>query len=375
MDQDAGVYGRNDDMREFYMSKALDLAEKGRGLVSPNPMVGAIIVKGNRIIGEGYHERCGCAHAEVNAFNNAIEDVKGATMYVTLEPCSHYGKTPPCADKIIEMKIARVVVGTLDPNPLVAGIGVEKLKRAGIEVEVGVLEEACKIKNEIFMKYIIEKSPFIIMKAAMSLDGKIATKTGESKWITGDKSRVQVHKLRNEVTGIMVGVNTVIIDDPELTCRIEGGKNPIRIIVDSSLRIPKESKIVKTSNEVRTIVATTNKADEKDKAELKNKGVEIIEIKSKDGKVDLKELSIKLGSLGIDSILLEGGGELNYSALKSGIIDKVQMYVAPKIVGGSLAKGPVSGEGIELLSDAVMLKCLSTKIVGQDILIEGYLGN
>ena len=362
-------------MREFYMSKALDLAEKGRGLVSPNPMVGAIIVKGNRIIGEGYHERCGCAHAEVNAFNNAIEDVKGATMYVTLEPCSHYGKTPPCADKIIEMKIARVVVGTLDPNPLVAGIGVEKLKRAGIEVEVGVLEEACKIKNEIFMKYIIEKSPFIIMKAAMSLDGKIATKTGESKWITGDKSRVQVHKLRNEVTGIMVGVNTVIIDDPELTCRIEGGKNPIRIIVDSSLRIPKESKIVKTSNEVRTIVATTNKADEKDKAELKNKGVEIIEIKSKDGKVDLKELSIKLGSLGIDSILLEGGGELNYSALKSGIIDKVQMYVAPKIVGGSLAKGPVSGEGIELLSDAVMLKCLSTKIVGQDILIEGYLGN
>jgi len=225
------------------------------------------------------------------------------------------------------------------------------------------------------MKYIIEKSPFIIMKAAMSLDGKIATKTGESKWITGDKARVQVHKLRNEVTGIMVGVNTVINDDPELTCRIEGGKNPIRIIVDSSLRIPKESKIVKTSNEVRTIVATTDKAEEKDKLELKNKGVEIIEIKSKDGKVELKELSIKLRSLGIDSILLEGGGELNYSALKSGIVDKVQMYIAPKIVGGSLAKGPVSGEGIELLSDAIMLKSLSTRALGEDILIEGYLKN
>ena len=357
------------------MSKALDLAEKGRGLVSPNPMVGAIIVKDNKIIGEGYHERCGCAHAEVNAFNNAIEDVEGATMYVTLEPCSHYGKTPPCADKIIEMKIARVIVGTLDPNPLVAGRGIDKLKKAGIEVEVGVLEEECKIKNEIFMKYIIDKTPFIIMKAAMSLDGKIATRTGESRWITGDKSRGEVHKLRNEVAGIMVGVNTIIMDDPELTCRIEGGKNPIRIIVDSSLRIPKESRVVKTSNQVRTIVATTEKAEEKDKVELKKHGVEILETKSKDGKVDLEELVIKLGSLGVDSILLEGGGELNYSALKLGIVDKVQMYIAPKIIGGSLAKGPVSGGGIELLSDAFMLRTLSTKVVGEDILIEGYVDN
>lgn len=362
-------------MRELFMMKALDLAEKGRGNVSPNPMVGALIVKADKIIGEGYHEKCGCAHAEVNAFNNTTEDVEGATMYVTLEPCSHYGKTPPCADKIIEKKIAKVVIGVLDPNPLVAGRGVEKLKKAGIEVEVGVLEEECKIKNEIFMKYIKEKKPFVIMKAAMSLDGKIATKKGESKWITGDKAREQVHKLRNEVTGIMVGVNTVIMDDPELTCRIEDGKNPIRIIVDSSLRIPKQSKIVNTSNKIRTIVATTDKAKEEDKTELINKGVEIIEVKSKDGKVDLKELAIKLGSLGIDSILLEGGGDLNYSALEAGIVDKVQMYIAPKIVGGSLAKGPVSGNGIELLSDAFMLKSLSSRRIGEDILIEGYLFN
>jgi diaminohydroxyphosphoribosylaminopyrimidine deaminase/5-amino-6-(5-phosphoribosylamino)uracil reductase len=362
-------------MRELFMMKALDLAEKGRGNVSPNPMVGALIVKGDKIIGEGYHEKCGCAHAEVNAFKNAIEDVEGATMYVTLEPCSHYGKTPPCADKIIEKKIAKVVIGTLDPNPLVAGRGVDKLKKAGIEVEVGVLEEECKTKNEIFMKYIREKKPFVIMKAAMSLDGKIATKKGESKWITGDKAREQVHKLRNEVTGIMVGVNTVIMDDPELTCRIEDGKNPIRIIVDSSLRIPKQSKIVNTSNKIRTIIATTDKAKEKDKTELINKCVEIIEVNSKEGKVDLKELAIKLGNLGIDSILLEGGGELNYSALEAGIVDKIQMYIAPKIVGGTLAKGPVSGSGIELLSDAFVLKSLSTRSVGEDILIEGYFVN
>lgn len=360
-------------MKELYMKKALELAEKGRGMVSPNPMVGAVIVKDNRIIGEGYHERCGCNHAEVNAFNNAIEDVEGATMYVTLEPCSHYGRTPPCVERIIGMKIGKVIIGTLDPNPLVSGRGVSKLKEAGVEVEVGVLEGECKMKNEIFMKYIIDKTPFVIMKGAMSLDGKIATKTGESRWITGDKAREQVHKLRSELTGIMVGVNTVIMDDPELTCRIEGGNNPIRIIVDSSLRIPKESKIVKTSNQVRTILATTKKAKEKDKIKLKDRGIEILETKSKDGKVDLKELVIKLGSLGVDSILLEGGGELNYSALKSGIVDKVQMYIAPKIVGGSLAKGPVSGEGIELLSDAIMIRSLRTKVFGEDILIEGYV--
>lgn len=363
-------------MKELFMRKALEIADKGRGMVSPNPMVGAIIVKADRIIGEGYHEKYGGSHAEVNAFSNAdIDEVEGATMYVTLEPCSHYGKTPPCVDKIIEKKIAKVVIGVLDPNPLVAGKGVEKLKSAGIEVEVGVLEEECKKKNQVFMKYIIDKTPFVIMKAAMSLDGKIATKTGESKWITGGIAREEVHKLRNEVAGIMVGVNTVIMDDPELTCRIKDGKNPIRIIVDSALRIPKQSNIVNSSSKIRTIIATTDKAMEKDIVELKNKGVEILVTNTKEGKVDLKDLMKRLGSLGIDSVLLEGGGELNYSALKSGIVDKVQIYIAPKIIGGSLVKGPVSGEGIQLLRDAFMLKSLSTKVVGEDILIEGYIRN
>lgn len=360
-------------MNEFYMSKALDIAEKGRGKVSPNPLVGAIIVKENRIISEGYHECCGHAHAEVNAFQNATENVEGATMYVTLEPCSHYGKTPPCADKIIEKKISKVVIGTLDPNPLVAGRGVLKLKNAGIKVEVGVLEEKCKKKNEIFIKYIVEKKPFIIMKVGMSLDGKIATKNGESRWITGETSRGEVHKLRNEVSGIMVGVNTIIKDDPELTCRIENGRNPIRIIVDSTLRIPKNSRIVNTSNKNKTIIVTTNKAKEKDKIELIDKGIEIIEVNNKNGRVDLNELCSRIGEKGIDSVLLEGGGELNYSALRAGIVDKVMVYIAPKIIGGNLAKGPVLGEGISSLKDAFSLNSLSTKVVGDDILIEGYV--
>lgn len=360
-------------MQEFFMSKALELAEKGKGWVSPNPMVGAVIVKDNKIIGEGFHKFCGDAHAEVNAFNNANCDVEGATMYVTLEPCSHYGKTPPCADKIIEKKISKVVIGVLDPNPLVAGKGVKKLKNAGIEVKVGVLEKECIKINEIFMKYITEKKPFVIMKAAMSLDGKIATATGESKWISGESARSQVQELRNIVSGIMVGVNTVIQDNPRLTCRLENSKNPIRIIVDSKLRIPSESNVVVTANEVRTIIATTKKADKKIKSELINRGIEIIEVETKNERVDLKELFSKLGQIGIDSVLIEGGGELNYSALEAGVVDKVQIYIAPKIIGGNFAKGPVAGNGISALVDAFKINSLTTKAIGEDILIEGYI--
>lgn len=355
------------------MALALELAAKGRGSVSPNPMVGAVIVKDGKIIGTGYHEKCGEGHAEVNAFKNATEEVNGATIYVTLEPCSHYGKTPPCADKIIEKGIAKVVIGTLDPNPLVAGRGVQKLLDAGIEVKSGVLEDECKKINEVFMKYIVKKEPFVIMKAAMSLDGKIATKSGESKWITGETARKNVHELRSEVSGIMVGVNTVLKDDPELTSRIENGKNPIRIIVDSKLRTPISSKIVQSANKVKTIIATTLSEENEKMLSYKQKGVHIINTKTKDNRVDLNDLMKKLAIEKIDSVLLEGGSELNFSALNEGIVDKVQFYIAPKIIGGKDSKSPVGGNGIELLKDAFMLQDLTYKNAGDDLLIEGYI--
>ena len=365
----------NDKLNEKYMELALTLALKGKGTVSPNPMVGAVIVKDGRIIGEGYHQRYGEGHAEVNAFKNASEDVKGATMYVTLEPCSHYGKTPPCAEKIVEKKIKKVVIGILDPNPLVSGRGVKILQDAGIEVESGILNDKCIKINEIFMKYIVKKEPFVVMKSAMSLDGKIATAAGESKWITGEKSRRNVHVLRKELSAIMVGVETVIKDNPELTCRIENGINPIRIVVDSTLRIPIDSKIIKTADKVKTIIATTKKAEKNTIEILEDYGVQIIIADTnKEGRVDLKDLMKKLGEAKIDSILLEGGAKLNFSALEEGIVDKVQIYIAPKIIGGENAKGPVGGLGIDKLEQAFKLKEITYKTVGEDILIEGYIG-
>nr|WP_154239628.1 bifunctional diaminohydroxyphosphoribosylaminopyrimidine deaminase/5-amino-6-(5-phosphoribosylamino)uracil reductase RibD [Paeniclostridium sordellii] len=359
---------------KHYMEIALDLAKLGKGKVNPNPLVGAVIVKDKKIIAKGYHEKYGEDHAEVNAFKNAKENLAGATMYVTLEPCSHYGKTPPCVDKIIDNKISRVVIGMMDPNKLVLGQGIKKLQDAGIEVEVGVLEEECKKLNEVFIKYIKNKKPFVVLKAAMSLDGKISTASGESKWITGNKSRSEVHKLRNDLSAIMVGVDTVIIDNPYLTCRIVDGRNPIRIIVDSKLRIPKDSNVLENTNDIKTIIATTEKAAKEKIDYFKNIGVWVIKTKSTDEKVNLKELMIKLGELKIDSILLEGGSMLNYSALEVGIVDKVLIYIAPKIIGGVNSKTPVGGNGIEQLKDAFKIKDLNISMVSEDVLIQGYIG-
>ena len=358
------------------MKLALELAKKGIGRVHPYPMVGAVIVKDGKILGQGYHKKCGEGHAEVNAFKDAEEkneNVEGAEMYVTLEPCSHFGKTPPCADKIIEKKISKVFIGTLDPNPLVAGRGVKKLKDAGIYVEYGILESECYKLNEVFMKYIVKKEPFVVMKTGMSLDGKIATYSGESKWITEEKSREDVHNLRNELTGIMVGINTVLKDNPQLTCRVNGGRNPIRIIVDSTLKIPIDCKIVNTAKEVETIIATTDKANLDKINSLEDKGVKIIVVPSKNGKVNLKELMTILGKLKIDSILLEGGGTLNFSALEEGIVDKVKIYIAPKIIGGKDSKTPIEGKGIDNLKDAFKITNLSVSTIKEDILVEGYV--
>lgn len=363
------------DKDKEYMKLALDLAAKGMGYVNPNPMVGAVIVKDNTVLGYGYHMKYGEGHAEVNAFNNVQEsDVSGATMYVTLEPCSHYGKTPPCAKKIVEKKIKRVVIGTLDPNPLVAGRGVKILKDAGIEVEWGVLDKECLKLNEIFMKYIVTNRPFVLMKSAMSLDGKIATKTGDSKWISCEQSRKNVHVLRKMYSAIMVGVNTVIKDNPSLTCRIDEGVNPIRIIVDSNLRTPIDSNIVKTAKDIKTIIACTNSASLEDINKLESMDVQVIKcMENNKKKVSLVDLMKKLGELGIDSILLEGGSTLNFSALQSKIVDKVQIYIAPKIIGGNDASGPVAGIGIDKINEAFKLKDLEYKKIGQDILVEGYI--
>ena len=356
------------------MEKALELAAMGIGKVNPNPLVGAVIVKNGEIIGEGYHECYGEAHAERNAVKNAVEPVEGSTIYVTLEPCAHYGKTPPCVDLIIEKKFKRVVIGMLDPNEKVSGKSIEKLKKHGIEVLVGVKEEECKKMNEIFIKYITSKIPFVVLKSGISLDGKIATYSGESKWITSEESREDAQNLRNRLSSIMVGVNTVVADDPELTCRINSEKKLIRIVLDSNLSIPLDSKLVKNKDKL-TIVATTLNSNEEKKKSLRDLGVKVIEVSEKNNRVNLKELVKILGQEGIDSILIEGGGTLNFSALEENIVDKAIFYIAPKILGGENSKSCIAGIGFSKLDDAVNLKNLSYRKIGEDLVVEGYISH
>jgi len=337
-------------------------------------LVGAVIVKEGKVIGEGYHEIFGGPHAEVNAFRSAKESVEGATMYVTLEPCSHFGKTPPCAQAIVDNKIARVVIGMLDPNPLVSGRGVKLLQNNGIEVESDFLNTELTQMNRVFLKYIQSKLPYVIMKTAMTLDGKIASRTGDSRWVSNEHSRAGVHQLRNELMGIMVGVDTVIADDPILTTRLAGeekGRNPIRIVVDSKARIPLDSKILNTSDVAKTLVAVTSGADKETISRIKALGNEVIVVAENNGRVDLNQLMLSLGEKGIDGILLEGGATLNYAALESKIVDEVHAYVAPKIIGGQAAKTPVGGEGIEKMKDAVNLQNIRLENIADDILIIG----
>jgi len=357
------------------MKRALDLAKLGEGYTSPNPLVGAVIVKNGKIIGEGYHEKYGENHAEVNAFLNAKEDVKGAEMYVTLEPCSHQGKTPPCADRIVKEGIKRVFIGMKDPNPLVAGRGVEILEKNGIEVKYGILEKEAVELNEIFIKYITENKPFCILKTAMSLDGKIATSSGDSKWISNKKSRKYVHQLRHKVSGIMIGIGTLLADNPRLTTRLEDkkGKDPHRIIVDTEGKIPLDSKILNLQSNSKTIIATTEKISPEKIEGLKGKNVELVISPLKNNKVDLDYLFDYLAKMKIDSILVEGGSTLNESLIKAKLVDKVITFIAPKIIGGSDAKTPVEGKGFKYMKDAVLLKDITTKFFDEDIMISGYI--
>lgn len=352
-----------------YMKFALELAKKGSGFVNPNPMVGAVIVKNGKIIGQGYHEKYGELHAERNALANCKISPKDATMYVTLEPCCHYGKTPPCTEAIIHSGIQRVVIGSYDPNPLVKGKGIEELQKHGIEVVEGVLKEECDKLNEVFFHFITKKTPFVVMKYAMTLDGKIATVAGKSKWITGEEARNNVHEDRHRYSAIMVGIGTVLSDNPLLTCRIENRRNPIRIVCDTNLRTPLDCNIVNTAKEIPTIIATCC-ADIERHMQYMNFGCKIIVVNNKENHLDLAELMRKLGEQNVDSILLEGGASLNWSALQCGIVNKVQTYIAPKLFGGEDAKSPIGGMGIENPENAFYLENRSIIQLGDDLLIE-----
>ncbi len=358
-----------------FMKRALEIAQKGTGFTNPNPLVGAVLVKNGKIIGEGYHEFFGGPHAEINAFSHAEEEVENAEMYVTLEPCSHYGKTPPCAEAIIKKGIRKVIIALTDPNPKVSGRGIKLLKDAGIEVVTGVMEEESRKLNEIFIKYITTEQPFCLLKAAMTLDGKTASVSGDSKWISNEESRQYIHRLRHRLAGIMTGIGTVLKDDPNLTTRLEDdkGRDPVRIIVDSSARIPLTARVLNLYSEAETILAVTDRAETDKLKQLERKGVRIIKTPSSEGKVDLKYLMKALGKMEIDSVLLEGGSELNYSALEAGLVDKVNIFIAPKLIGGRNAKTPVGGNGKNLMKEAVVLKDRKTYTFGEDTMIEGYI--
>ena len=397
---------------KHFMQRALDLALLGRGWVNPNPLVGAVLVEDGRIIGEGYHQRYGYPHAERNAIAAALasgkdEALTKATLYVTLEPCCHTGKTPPCTKAIIEHNIPRVVVGSKDPNPQVAGGGIAQLEAAGIEVITGFMKEECDALNQIFFHYIKHKTPYVLMKYAMTLDGKIATRTGASKWITGSAARADVHRLRGCYAAILVGIDTVIADDPLLNCRAANAEavlqevaeqelkapskharrsmanaeavahDPLRVICDSSLRIPLNSQIVQTASLYPTLVATTVSSDTASKvqeakiAQLLALNCQVLTLPSKDNRLDLAVLMTELGKRSIDSVLIEGGATINGSALEAGIVNKVRCYLAPKIFGGAKAPSPVGASGVALPGEAFCLKNISFGALGEDLYIEG----
>ena len=358
-----------------FMEHALVLAARARGRTSPNPLVGAVIVRDGEIIGEGYHQKAGQAHAEIHALNQAKGFAEGATMYVTLEPCCHWGRTPPCTEALIRAKLASVFVAMKDPNPQVAGDGIRQLEEAGIRVQVGICETESRQLNEVFIKYITTQLPFVILKSAISLDGKIATASGESQWITSETSREKVHEIRAQVDAILVGVGTVLQDNPSLTVRLPKKQNgdPIRVVVDSRGRTPLGAKVFNPDSNAGTLIAVTENAPSEKLEALKSAGADVLIIEAQNGRVCLSALMRELGHRGITSVLVEGGGEINAAALQSGIVDKLMFFIAPKLIGGKDAPGPIGGAGIVRLAEAFELRDVKTIQIGTDFLIEGYL--
>ncbi len=355
---------------EFYMKLALENAKAMKGQTDPNPLVGSVIVNHNRVVGIGAHLKAGEPHAEIHAIRMAGEHARGGTIYVTLEPCSHHGRTGPCAVAIVEAGIKKVVIATLDPNPVVSGNGVKILKEAGIEVTIGICENEAKKINEVFNKFIVEQRPFVTLKSGLTLDGKIATHTSDSKWITSEEARHDVHQLRNENMAILVGVNTVIKDNPELTTRIPNGRNPIRVILDSSLRIPLESKVI-TDGQAETWIFTSQCFDEEKRVTLESLGVRVFLTKGMH-QVDVKEVVGILGSQQVSSLLIEGGGTINASFLENELIDKAVLYIAPKLLGGMNSPTFLEGIGPEKMADAIDLLDVEVTPIGRDFKFSGY---
>jgi diaminohydroxyphosphoribosylaminopyrimidine deaminase / 5-amino-6-(5-phosphoribosylamino)uracil reductase len=363
---------------EQFMQEALALAAQARGRTSPNPMVGSIVVKDGRVVGRGYHSRAGAPHGEVVALEDAGEQAKDATLYITLEPCCHYGggkRTPPCTRAIIAAGIRRVVAAMRDPNPLVSGQGLEELRQAGIAVKLSVLETEAAALNEVFIKYITTKRPFVLLKVAASLDGKIATVTGESRWITNERSRLLVHQLRDQVDAVMVGINTVLRDDPLLTTRLPGGggHDPMRVVVDTHLRIPCEARLLAASATACTLIATSPAAPTDKRLQLEAAGAKVLIVEGDGPGIPLGPLMDQLGAMQVTSILLEGGGELHCSALRAGIVDKVLYFLAPRLIGGRSAPMAIGGEGFARLEEAVTLERMQVRQLDGDLLIEGYV--
>lgn len=360
---------------EQFMKRAIELAKQGAGWTAPNPLVGAVVVKNGRVIGEGYHRKYGELHAERNALAACTEDPAGATLYVTLEPCCHYGKTPPCTEIIIEKKIAKVVIGSRDPNPKVAGKGARILREHGIEVVEDYMREACDALNPVFFHYITTKTPYVVLKFAMTLDGKIATRTGASKWITGEAARNHVHQLRGRYTGILAGIGTVLADDPMLNCRIDGAHQPLRIILDSHLRIPMGSRLVRSAKEYPLLIVCNESTRDREEGtnriqKLEEAGAKVWTLPEKNGHPDLNVLMQRLGEEKIDSVLIEGGGTVNEAALKAHIVHHVYAYIAPKIFGGEDAKTPVEGSGIRLPQECANLRLAKITVLLNDMLLE-----
>ena len=358
-----------------FMNMALALARKGWGHTSPNPMVGAVVVRDGEVVGQGYHEAVGQPHAEVNAIDDAGDRTEGATLYVTLEPCNHTGRTPPCTRKILEAGIGRVVVAMDDPNPEVKGGGNDYLRSRGVSVTSGVCEAEAKKLNEIFIKYTRTKRPFVILKCAATLDGRIATRTGDARWVSGDESRAFVHQLRHGADGIMVGIGTVISDDPSLTTRLETGKgrDPVRIILDSKLSVSEDAKVLRLDSDADTIIVTGEAVSQTKKDVLKQKGIQVISAPLKEGQINLDLLMSRLGYIGITSLLIEGGSQVIASALKSRIVDKVMFFYAPRILGGDDGFPICRGPGPEFMRQCIPIRDTDVRRFGDDVMIEGYI--
>ncbi len=358
-----------------YMEIALELAARGKGYTSPNPMVGAVVVKDGKIVGKGWHEKVGGPHAEVNAIDDAGEQATGSTIYVTLEPCNHQGRTPPCTGKILSAGIKHVVMAMKDPNPDVSGGGADFLIRNGVTVESGVCEADALRLNESFIKYINTKRPFVTLKCAATLDGRIATRTGDSKWVTGAAARKYVHELRHEMDAIMVGVNTVKADNPSLTTRLEDkkGVDPIRIVLDSQLSIPENSKLLKMPSDSDTLIITGNSEVSSKRIAIEKAGAKVIDAQLKGNRIDLDALMIQLGKMGITSLLIEGGAQVAASALQAKIADKINFFYAPKILGGDDGVPMCCGTGPELMADSIPVRDMIVRQFDDDIMIEGYL--